>query len=460
MKSLHLHHRHKLEFLSPKESHSRRKQTDPFSFLAFLRGGWRGAPLVTSYAIIPPPAPAGKITSAAEFPTRALGTRLFVTGLLPRMRSCDFLFAALLQLGVMRGLQGESLWARWFLGVLALAALLPQVSLEETCKHPGPLTNGIIRANHRVPIIGSVVSFVCIKGFRLIGSNTSKCVHDGINANWSTSLPRCEMVTCEEPVVEHGIKLSGFGRSHAYGINITFECKIGYFMIGSYLIHCEEKNTWVPEVPSCKKIDPHLCGAPLIPSGSVLPLQSEYHLREEIIIQCSPQYYFPDETIEKIVACQGYNSWHPPVQPCVFRTSPDVSIFSIRNGKIIHGKKPSYEPGDNITVECYAGFTLLGPADIRYIGGKQWSPNIPSCSLRELFLLIMRLGIGTQHPQTTARIPAKLTELMSPFFHLPGEQSLDIHNLAGVLFILLITACVLILLFLPAKRVFKKYCSS
>lgn len=58
---------------------------------------------------------------------------------------------------------------------------------------------------------------------------------------------------CEDPVVEHGVKLSGFGHLYTYGNNITYECKIGYFMIGSYLIQCEENSTWNPAVPSCKQ---------------------------------------------------------------------------------------------------------------------------------------------------------------------------------------------------------------
>lgn len=58
---------------------------------------------------------------------------------------------------------------------------------------------------------------------------------------------------CKDPVVEHGVKLSGFGHSYTYGNNITYECKIGYFMIGSYLIQCEENSAWNPAVPSCKQ---------------------------------------------------------------------------------------------------------------------------------------------------------------------------------------------------------------
>lgn len=62
------------------------------------------------------------------------------------------------------------------------------------------------------------------------------------------------------------------------------------------------------------------------------------------------------------------------------RTSPDTSKLRILNGIII-GKKKYYVPGDNVTVHCYAGYSLRGPSAIRYIGGKKWLPEIPSCTL-------------------------------------------------------------------------------
>lgn len=67
---------------------------------------------------------------------------------------------------------------------------------------------------------------------------------------------------------------------------------------------------------------------------------------------------------------------------CVFavRTSPDIVKLKILNGRII-GKKKFYIPGDNVTIQCNAGYSLRGSPTIRYIGGKAWWPEIPSCTL-------------------------------------------------------------------------------
>ncbi|XP_061486593.1 C4b-binding protein alpha chain-like [Rhineura floridana] len=280
----------------------------------------------------------------------------------------------------MRPSSWELLRVRRFLGIVTLV-LLPQETVGLLCAAPPDIPDGSHSGTGSPYTYGIVITYNCSENFSLIGAPSISCGVDNTQAVWKGKLPKCKVVKCKDPVIEHGIILSGFGHLYTYGDNITFECKIGYFMIGSYLIRCEENSTWCPEVPSCKKIHPQLCGAPLIPSGAVHPLQHQYKIGMVVAVTCSRHYSFPDETMEMRVACQGYNLWDPPVQPCFFRTSPDTFRLSIRNGKIVHGKKSNYEPGDTVTVECSAGYTLIGPSEIRYIGGKQWSPKMPSCSL-------------------------------------------------------------------------------
>lgn len=60
-------------------------------------------------------------------------------------------------------------------------------------------------------------------------------------------------VECDDPVIEHGVKITGFRDTHRHGNDIVFECNIGYYMIGSFLIHCGDNNMWNPGVPSCEK---------------------------------------------------------------------------------------------------------------------------------------------------------------------------------------------------------------
>ncbi|CAI5777756.1 Hypothetical predicted protein [Podarcis lilfordi] len=219
-------------------------------------------------------------------------------------------------------------------------------------------------------------------------TNTTTC----INGSWTPLSDPCH-VMCANPVVPDGIKLSGFRDSYTYGSSITFECKIGYFLIGSYFIRCEENGSWVPEVPSCKKIYPENCGAPVMPKGSVYPLQSEYTIGDTITVYCHPNHSFFDETTKMTVKCKGYNQWDPSIQPCFSRTSPDTTELYIRNGRIIYGEKEYYNIGDEVTIQCDIGYILIGSPKINYIGGKEWLPDIPTCALSVFLRLLIAASI-------------------------------------------------------------------
>ncbi|XP_053102393.1 complement receptor type 2-like isoform X2 [Hemicordylus capensis] len=271
--------------------------------------------------------------------------------------------------------------------LVLLAVLLPQwLLLGLVCPVPPNITSGFHNGSGTYDQ-GTVITYNCSQNLSLIGNPSIFCSIDSNGTQWIGNPPKCKVVMCKDPVVEHGVKLNGFG-THTYRSNVTFECKIGYFMIGSYFIQCDENSTWNPEEPSCKKIAPDICGAPLIPTGSVHPLKPEYSIGTAVQVFCIPQYSFPDETIEMTTVCDGYNLWDPRVQPCFLRTSPDTTVLSITHGRVTHGKKRRYEPGDNVTVECQAGYTLKGPSMIRYIGGNKWSPELPHCILRNCLPLI------------------------------------------------------------------------
>ncbi|XP_062834697.1 C4b-binding protein isoform X2 [Anolis carolinensis] len=237
---------------------------------------------------------------------------------------------------------------------------------------------------------GYIITYVCKLGFAKIPGIKGYTVCRSYT--WSSIEESCDVPKCEDPIIEHGTKLSGFKHSYANGDNVTFECNIGYFMIGSYFIQCENKR-WYPTVPSCQKIVRDLCGAPVLPYGMVEPLKLQYQSGSIIAVHCKPNYSFPDETIEMYLTCHGFNLWEPTVQPCFLRTSPDTSKFFIHNGKIVSGKKTIYEPGDNITVECLPGYALNGPREIRYVGGGKWLPVHPRCYLHAFFTLIITVVV-------------------------------------------------------------------
>ncbi|XP_061486594.1 C4b-binding protein alpha chain-like [Rhineura floridana] len=283
------------------------------------------------------------------------------------------------------------------------------LTIGTSCAVPPDVLDGSHNGNETYPY-GIVIKYHCMESFTLIGSPSIYCDVDDNNgkALWRGKPPKCKAAICPNPVVQDGIKLSGFRDSYTYGNSITYECKIGYFIIGSYFIRCEENSAWVPKVPSCKKISPDVCGAPIIPEGTLYPLQPEYKIGNVIAVYCNPNYSFLDETTKMNVQCQGYNQWDPPVPPCFFRTSPDTSELYIHHGRIVLGEKRRYNPGDEVTIECYPGYTLKGSSKINYVGGKKWLPNIPVCSLT-CFLPVLIVASKTAYEKSCS--PQRLPEM-------------------------------------------------
>ncbi|XP_077785176.1 membrane cofactor protein-like isoform X7 [Podarcis muralis] len=205
----------------------------------------------------------------------------------------------------------------------------PPLCVRAVCKDPPDIPGGSHNGTASIFPYGTVIKYSCKETFSLIGEPIIYCDVDKTNRPlWSSKPPKCQVIICTDPVVQDGMKkISEFKDSYTFGGNITFECKIGYFMIGSYFIRCEANNTWIPKVPSCKKV----------------------------------------------------------------RLSPDTAKLHILNGIIKQGKKEYYYPGDEVIIECYAGYVLKGSSKIKYIGGGKWLPNIPHCYL-SIFLRVLIAG--------------------------------------------------------------------
>ncbi|NXG20246.1 C4BPA protein, partial [Grallaria varia] len=262
-------------------------------------------------------------------------------------------------------------------GPLPFCELIP-------CAPPPTIPNGSYReeANY---VYQTAVTYICNEvppgthPFSLIGSDTIYCTSDEhSNGVWSGEPPQCKVVICKNPKVENGEKVSGFGPSYSYKDSVRFQCNTGYFMVGSEIITCEGDNTWSPPEPTCKKITADVCGAPKVTNAVVIPMKSAYEEGESVQIKCNAHCSFPDGTEEVTVRCQGQKTW-TYFADCACISSGSTPVISY--GRVVAGQKPSYFVGDCITIECYAGYTLHGAAKIQYVGGNQWSPEVPSCQL-------------------------------------------------------------------------------
>uniref|UniRef100_A0A8C3QWS5 Sushi domain-containing protein n=1 Tax=Cyanoderma ruficeps TaxID=181631 RepID=A0A8C3QWS5_9PASS len=262
------------------------------------------------------------------------------------------------------------------------------------CEPPPKIANGGYEEQDSY-VYQSSVTYKCQdvpKGsdpFSLIGQDTIYCTADAhSNGVWSGPPPECRVVKCEDPRVENGRKISGFGHPYRYKDSVVFECEPGYYIVGARVITCGENNAWEPPKPTCEKITPEVCPAPEIPNGVLVPAKPAYGTGESVQIRCNAGCSFPGGSAEMTVTCQDQSSWGV-LQPCTCGPEVSGSTPVISNGRVTVGQKPSYSVGDFITIECYSGYSLHGEARIQYVGNDQWVPAVPTCQLSGYIIAII-----------------------------------------------------------------------
>ncbi|NXR60753.1 C4BPA protein, partial [Rhadina sibilatrix] len=262
------------------------------------------------------------------------------------------------------------------------------------CEPPPQIANGEYeeRASY---VYQSSVTYRChavprgSEPFSLLGPATIHCTADAnSNGVWSGPPPQCRVVKCEDPRVENGRKISGFGLPYRYKDSVVFECNPGYFIVGADVITCEADNIWVPPKPTCEKITAEVCPAPEIPNGALVPSKAAYGKGESVQARCNAGCSFPDGSAEVTLTCQEQSSWGA-LQPCACEPEGSGSTPVISYGRVTAGQKPSYSVGDFITIECYSGYSLRGEAQIQYIGNNQWEPAVPTCQLSGYIIAII-----------------------------------------------------------------------
>ncbi|NWI14263.1 CR1 protein, partial [Crypturellus soui] len=263
------------------------------------------------------------------------------------------------------------------------------------CEPPPNIANGVYEERENY-VYQTTVTYRCndvprgMDRFSLVGSSSIFCTYDADkNGIWSGPPPECRVVKCDNVEVEHGKKMTGFGPSYSYMDSITFECDPGYFMVGSQTVNCLEDNAWHPPKPSCVKGSGDVCTAPEITGGELIPLKTKYRRGESVQIKCDAQCTLPDGAGEMTITCEGRETWSL-LQNCTCDSMFGFHSFSgepvdptphIPFGRVISGLKTSYSKGDIITIECYAGYTLHGEANIQYAGKNLWIPEVPTCRL-------------------------------------------------------------------------------
>ncbi|KAM7335869.1 C4b-binding protein beta chain [Alexandromys fortis] len=162
-------------------------------------------------------------------------------------------------------------------------------ALHESCSELPPVDNSVFVAKE---VEGQILGdFLCIKGYHLVGKQSLVL---NISEELDVSPPECRLGHCPEPVLGNGT--ANYSGPVSARDKITFKCIDGYILKGSNWSQCQEDHTWAPSLPICQSRDCDPPGIPnhgyfeggSFTSGSVVTYRcrERYHLVGAQKLQC------------------------------------------------------------------------------------------------------------------------------------------------------------------------------
>uniref|UniRef100_H2YG37 Sushi domain-containing protein n=1 Tax=Ciona savignyi TaxID=51511 RepID=H2YG37_CIOSA len=243
----------------------------------------------------------------------------------------------------------------------------PPVCQRMKCA-PRNIANARASPNFGRHYFGSTVRYTCAGGYRLVGERDVRCVGEN---TWSANPPVCERMKCAPRNVANGQRdVRCFGENTC----VTYECFVGYLMVGSALSTCRDDTTWSTPQPVCLRMK---CAPRNVANARALPNFGRYDFGSTVRYTCADGYRLVGEREAK---CVEENSWSadPPVCETVAnaRTPPE-------------GQSVWYS-GDSVTYECFVGYLMVGSALSTCRDDTTWSTHKPvclknHCSNRDLF---------------------------------------------------------------------------
>uniref|UniRef100_A0A8B9HXL3 Sushi, von Willebrand factor type A, EGF and pentraxin domain-containing protein 1 n=1 Tax=Astyanax mexicanus TaxID=7994 RepID=A0A8B9HXL3_ASTMX len=229
-----------------------------------------------------------------------------------------------------------------------------------SCGHP--VISNDVQVNGDSYTFGKRLVFSCNPGFILHGAATSVCL---ANSTWSESAPKCLPADCGRPPIIR----NGHARGTNYGYNgkVTYECDVGYTLIGNPSLVCRGDGLWDDPPPRCDIVT---CDPPEDISHGFLN-GSSFNFDDLVEYICFPGYEIAGSPILRCTADGTWIGEVPQCRPCM--CNPPVLKFGAVLGR-------DHTCGASIWFRCDEGYKTLGPTEAVCDKGGVWSPGVPICS--------------------------------------------------------------------------------
>lgn len=217
---------------------------------------------------------------------------------------------------------------------------------------------------------GTVLPYYCRLGYEPIERArepmTVICQKD---FSWSLA-KGCKEICCPVPdpknvrVIQHKKAHPENNCTYFYDDEVSYTCHNGNNKMSAT---CKSDGTWYPRTPSCYQSCFFDSFPPAIAHGRYT--KPSYFSRE-FTYQCEEGYTLVGEAT---ITC-SHSRWTPAPPQCkALCRKPEIG-----NGAL-SDNKDQYVETENVTIQCYSGFVMLGSQSITCSEDGTWYPEVPRC---------------------------------------------------------------------------------
>uniref|UniRef100_H2Z7B2 Sushi domain-containing protein n=1 Tax=Ciona savignyi TaxID=51511 RepID=H2Z7B2_CIOSA len=285
------------------------------------------------------------------------------------------------------------------------------------CPTPSNPTNGDVTSEVVAPyLLGATVEYSCDSGFSLHGSASATCMETGL---WSSPEPTCRAIVCSRPGrVENGGYTLTTATSILVGTRAVYHCNSGYEAVGDRIITCLNTGEWSSSSPICREI---LCPSLSQPTqGSVVVTSRS--VQGVATYSCNTGYRLDGP---QVITCFSNGRWSNTPPTCVGITC--LQLPSLDNGSFFPELQRPYDVNSVVRYRCDNGYQLSGGPVIRCNSDGLWSEQPPTCTeikCRDP----LEINHGIFNPLPSYYIGSRVSYRCNPGYQLQGDETIICEN--------------------------------
>nr|XP_024662192.1 complement receptor type 2-like isoform X5 [Maylandia zebra] len=227
---------------------------------------------------------------------------------------------------------------------------------------------------------GTTVTFACNTGYKSAGGSPRITCTAG---SWSPLGLKCQRKNCfsVEDVQDGQIE---YRPGTEFGDKAVLICNIGYMPVGGGELTCGSQG-WMGRLPVCEAGDPvtQCESPPVVQDGSFSPNKDLYEYNNVIYYTCKKDYTVVGS---RQSYCSDDGTFKPEPPKCIKVECEDPEISF---GQLSSGARPPYGYLSTVTLQCNAGYTMIGSATVTCELNGQWSPGLPQCIRKSKIKIII-----------------------------------------------------------------------